>query len=257
MMEIPMAEDFYTLQGEGKYVGYPAVFCRMAHCNLRCGATETDLDEVDEDFEPDGDATWRCDTIEEWREESYTATPSELVEHFEDEGYLERFSNGAHLVLTGGEPTLPARQRQLGELRQELQDRGVDVFVEVETNGTIPPSVDSFVSFVNQWNVSMKLSNSGHSEVRRVNEDAIEFHIEESDSSVFKFVVSRDEDVQEILELQERFGIPDDMIMLMPAGLSQEQIGETYPTVAELCKEQNWLFSQRLHIELWNEKTGV
>ena len=33
---------FYTIQGEGPYVGYPAVFVRLAGCNLRCPLCDTD-----------------------------------------------------------------------------------------------------------------------------------------------------------------------------------------------------------------------
>ena len=29
-------EMFYTIQGEGLYAGWPAIFIRMAGCNLRC-----------------------------------------------------------------------------------------------------------------------------------------------------------------------------------------------------------------------------
>ena len=27
---------FYTLEGEGRYIGYPSVFMRMSMCNLTC-----------------------------------------------------------------------------------------------------------------------------------------------------------------------------------------------------------------------------
>ena len=33
---------FYTIQGEGPFAGYPAVFVRLAGCNLRCPLCDTD-----------------------------------------------------------------------------------------------------------------------------------------------------------------------------------------------------------------------
>lgn len=35
---------FYTIQGEGPFVGRPAVFVRMAGCNLRCHFCDTDFE---------------------------------------------------------------------------------------------------------------------------------------------------------------------------------------------------------------------
>jgi len=260
MTTIPVAEHFYTVQGEGPYVGTPAVFLRTAGCNLRCGATESDLSDVDEGFEPDGDATWRCDTIEVWRSPDATPTVAELGERFHSKGWLDRLDGTAHLVLTGGEPMLPARQQQLAVFLSWMQtEHDITPFVEVETNGTIPP-MDGLDSWVDQYNVSMKLSNSGHTHDKRVNSDAIQAYIQrhrDDDRAVFKFVVSRAEDVAEVHRIQDEHNIPDSTILLMPAGMTQTQLGETYGTVVDLCMDEGWRFSQRLHVELWNEKTGV
>ena len=37
-------EMFYTIQGEGLYAGWPAIFIRMAGCNLRCYFCDTDFE---------------------------------------------------------------------------------------------------------------------------------------------------------------------------------------------------------------------
>jgi len=260
MTTLPIAEHFYTVQGEGPYVGTPAVFLRTAGCNLQCGATESKLGDVDSEFEPDGDATWRCDTIEVWRSPESTPTLNELGERFESNGWLDRLDATAHLVVTGGEPMLPARQKQLAAFCRWMDtEHSIRPFVEVETNGTVPPT-DEFDPWVNQYNVSMKLSNSGHTYDERVTADAVQAYIDrhnKTQRAVFKFVVSREEDIPEIHNLQSEYGIPDDMIHLMPAGMTQEELGETYRPVVELCKNEGWRFSQRLHVDVWNEKTGV
>jgi organic radical activating enzyme len=39
---LALAETFYSVQGEGTYVGTPAVFVRLAGCNLNCRFCDTD-----------------------------------------------------------------------------------------------------------------------------------------------------------------------------------------------------------------------
>jgi len=43
----------------------------------------------------------------------------------------------------------------------------------------------------------------------------------------------------------------------MPAGSNQEELKETKELVAELCKENYLRLTNRLHIDIWNKKTGV
>ncbi len=262
MSKLSIAEYFYSIQGEGPFVGQPSLFLRMAGCNLQCGAVGRELDDVDPiEDEPTEGASWVCDTIPEWKEAEFTYSPSEFVVELEDNGWLDPVLENAHIVLTGGEPTLPAHQKSMGSLCELFKEIGGVPFIEVETNGTIVPE-SQFDKYINQYNVSLKLSNSGHDEERRVNDDAIEWHVENfkfgSDiGSVFKFVVGDEEDVSEIESIADTYDVPREMVMVMPAGQTREQLSETYPLVAELCKEKQWRFSPRLHVDVWNEQTGV
>ena len=72
----------------------------------------------------------------------------------------------------------------------------------------------------------------------------------------FKFVVSNEKDYNEIME--DYYELVDrNKIYLMPAGENQELLNETKEYVAELCKQEYFKFTTRLHIEIWNQKTGV
>lgn len=256
--EIPVAEQFFSIQGEGPSAGTPAVFLRLAGCNLMCGGNHNASVENQEDMEPAEDATWVCDSIEVWRQPSFTKTPEDLVNTWEDEGWWEKMTpEGAHLILTGGEPLLESRQEQIVSLVAEMlrrRKRGKP-FIEVETNGTIRPS-NQLDRYIDQYNVSVKLSNSGMGEEHRLRDEALKFH-SNCERSVFKFVVSREEDVEEILEIVEEYDIPDGRITLMPAGQTREQLAETYPIVAELCKDRVWDFTPRLQVTTWDQATGV
>lgn len=109
----PINEIFYSLQGEGKYTGTPAVFIRFSGCNLKCPF---------------------CDT--QHQKGKMMAGAEVIAEAL-------AVTNGNRpplVVLTGGEPTLSADS----ELCERLA--GYFKVVAMETNGTRP--VPSGVSFI-------------------------------------------------------------------------------------------------------------
>ena len=94
-------EIFYSLQGEGRHAGTPAVFLRLAGCNLACPF---------------------CDT----RHESWSEMSEEQI--------VERVGEYAArcVVVTGGEPLV----QLTASLVEALHGAGRKV--HLETNGTLP-----------------------------------------------------------------------------------------------------------------------
>jgi 7-carboxy-7-deazaguanine synthase len=234
MKKLAVSEKFYSIQGEGQTMGIPSIFLRLGGCNLLCESKD-----------------WICDTIEVWRKSN--ATPYDKIFTPEE---VKRLSEGVHLVITGGEPLM--HQKHIIDFLYWF----IDVFdftpvIEIETNGTIIPSyeLDMLVAY---WNVSPKLTNAGEQNKRevRINEIALSAFSNYSKKTIFKFVISKEED---ILEMLQDFSNHIDMerVYLMPAGSSQEQLNATRPLVVEKCKELGVNYSERLHIVIWNLKTGV
>jgi organic radical activating enzyme len=240
-MKVSVSEVFYSLQGEGSTIGYPAVFVRLGGCNLLCGGHGTIASKKLHDG-----ATWRCDTIEVWMKST-----SKLVDDILLPNHHDAIKNGANVIITGGEPLL--QMKGVEAFVYYLRRMYKDVFIEIETNGTIVPT-KYLIKEVNQFNCSPKLSNSGMSRDQYFNKDAI-VHIDKA-KSIFKFVISSEKDYQEAFH--NYFHLIDSRkIYLMPAGENQFQLAHTKNLVAEICKKDKLKFTNRLHIELWNQKTGV
>jgi organic radical activating enzyme len=145
-----------------------------------------------------------------------------------------------HLVITGGEPLI--QQSGIKELLKKLPE----YYVEIETSGTIASLINEFI---NQYNCSPKLKNSKNRPL------TLQKFPEEK--TWYKFVIDKKSDLKEIKEMIKKYLLPKDKIILMPQGITREEIAKKSPWVAEICKKENWKFSTRLHIEIWGNKRGV
>lgn len=96
---------FHTIQGEGPFCGHPAVFVRLAGCNLQCPACDTD----------------------------YTSARANMQVSLVLSEVSRHASRGL-VVITGGEPF----RQDLAPLLTALVDAGY--YVQIETNGSLPPS---------------------------------------------------------------------------------------------------------------------
>ncbi len=213
-----IAECFFSIQGEGITAGVPTVFIRLQGCSVGC--------------------TW-CDTKFSW-------DPSGGREVTLD-GLVEEASAFPcrRVVITGGEPL---ESPLFPSLVGALKARGFTI--EVETSGTLTPTVE-----VDQWNVSVKLSESGVPDTKRINPQAIKKFLRLR--AWWKFVVSGRSDVLEVLQLAERFTLPRERILLMPEGVHREDVLERSLWVVDECKRYGYRYSPRLHILLWGARRGV
>lgn len=227
-----VSECFYSIQGEGRHAGTASVFLRLAGCNLLCESK-----------------SWRCDTIEVWRKGKATAFDDVIKEE-----WIEFLRHGAHLVITGGEPMLH-QDRLCDFIYWFGNSYGWVPVIEVETNGTIQPCA-RLISWVNQWNVSFKLSNSGEPWERRYNENALRFFNSQKRAD-FKIVIKSEGDLMELVN--EYSGVIDfKKVILMPAGSTQAELAESREVCVNWCKAFPYFkYSDRLHIVIWNQKTGV
>lgn len=207
----------------------PSVFVRLATCNLRC--------------------SW-CDTRYSWDWASFD--PRAEIVGLPIPKIVERVRGltGDNVVITGGEPLL--QTDGVGELVAELKRLGRRI--EVETNGTIAPSA-GLGSAVDQWNVSPKLANSGNSAGARENAEALRWFARSS-RAYLKFVIERPADVDEALDLAQRYGAPSGRIVLMPEGVDAETLRERSLWLVDECSRRGVRYSTRLHILLWGPERG-
>lgn len=245
---IKVAEHFLSIQGEGPTAGRRSVFLRLQGCNLMCGGQATVFDKQLHDG-----ATWRCDTIEVWTKgERYSLEG--LLELFHQKGYLGALREGAHLVVTGGEPLL--QQNALGQFLERLYLRlEKHVHVEIETNGTIIP-FEAVSKWVSQYNVSPKLKNSGVPYFKRINWTSLGWFAKDA-RTFFKFVVSELPDVSEVDEFMNECKVAKDKVFLMPAASDRDTLRSREDSVSMYAAALGVNYSSRLQVAIWNMTTGV
>lgn len=242
---LSVAENFLSIQGEGISVGVPSLFFRTAGCNLTCsgwsakGATGEHIG---------------CDSKEVWSK-GYPKTFEEIFEQWEKEGWIDSLRKRTHLILTGGEPL--QQQKNLTEFLRKFAERYVFIpFIEVETNCTFIP-LPEFDVFINQYNVSPKLSTNGDPVEKTYREEVLKFFSKKQEAN-FKFVVTCEQDIDEILtKFLAPFNINPSRVGFMPEGATIDTVREKSIWLIEKCKELSIRFSPRLHISIWDKMTGV
>ncbi|AEM38645.1 Radical SAM domain protein [Pyrolobus fumarii 1A] len=217
-----ISEVFVSLQGEGPRIGTPALFVRLAGCNLRC--------------------PW-CDTKYAWSAGRQTSV-DELVHHVEK---IVNTTGVRLLVFTGGEPLL---QREcLVTLLEELGSRGVHIEASIETNGTIPPGPLAYM--LDHAVISPKLSNSNYGGTNkplstRVAQEWLRLYHEKFLPVYWKFVIGSRDDLIEVDEFVDRHGINPQDVWLMPLSTSIEEQTRLLPLLAGHAIRRGYNVTPRL-----------
>jgi organic radical activating enzyme len=272
-----ISSDFYSVQGEGKSSGVPSYFVRLGTCNLTCGMSrkftnnllkEQSLEDGEifvGDLQAEGKATWTCDSTSQWLWRGEEKDPQYLIDRWKEEGVYEDIRNGTiHIIWTGGEPTLPKHQEAIYNFLNYWDKvdpikpgvLGKTPFNEIETNGTCYIGDDLFFN-LDQINCSPKLSNSGMTEKQRIVPHALKRIMEHSNYQ-FKFVISNEEDVQELFrDFVVPFNIPLKNVVCMPGMDSQEQYHERTHFILEMAKKYKFRGLSRLHISAYDKTLNV
>ncbi|MEJ2006156.1 MAG: 7-carboxy-7-deazaguanine synthase QueE, partial [Cyclobacteriaceae bacterium] len=79
----------------------------------------------------------------------------------------------------------------------------------------------------------------------------------QSPKSNFKFVIGSPEDLDEVKALIYNHSIPPEKVILMPLGTTTEALDEREKWLAELCRDNGFGFSDRMHIRLFGNRRGV
>lgn len=250
--QLAVSEVFYSLQGEGKTVGIPSVFLRLKSCNLTCGFTQKQANsyvkgEIDMMKKDLPGSTWFCDTVNVFlkghKKDFKDVLPID---------YVHRLKQGAHLIITGGEPLLQ-KDRIEAYIEWFHQEYGFKPFIELETNGTL--ELGSLDKWINLVNCSPKLSDSGIDVVARYRPLVLE-KLNEREDVIFKFVISSLEDWQEVVTDYLPY-IDKSKIWLMPAASTLKELLINNKITAQLAIENCVKFTSRIQVEVWDQTTGV
>ena len=148
--------------------------------------------------------------------------------------------------------------KELISLCQQLRQQGQHI--TIETNGTLFQQVEADL-----LSISPKLANSNpatsnhhfqqHQRLR-INQPVLRQFLDYY-SCQLKFVVETEPDLVEIQQLQQEMQIPSSTIVLMPQGISRDQIQAKQNWMVEICKQHGYRYSPRLQVDIWGDKRGT
>lgn len=286
MSKIKIAELFYSIQGEGRFMGVPSVFLRTFGCNFKCAGFGMPKGELSREVE---DIAARIHYYKEYKDlplvstgcDSYASWDPRFKDFsplIETDGIVNRIMEilpykkweDEHLVITGGEPLL-GWQRAYPDLLEHplMQDLKEITF---ETNGTQKLTAD-FKDYLRKWNqqrfphgncgevtfsVSAKLSCSGEARHEAIKPDVV-CEYEEIGYTYLKFVIATEEDAEEALETldiyrSEGFSGP---CYLMPVGGVESVYTLNNRRVAEFAMKNGLRYSDRLQVPLFKNEWGT
>lgn len=280
--KIKVSEIFYSLQGEGAYVGVPSIFLRTFGCNFTCGGfgmprgeKSTERDSVD----PTGLSykqlplvSTGCDSYASWdprfKHLSPVLTAGAIVDEFEKLLPGGKFGPDKHLIITGGEPLL-GWQSQYPALLAEIEGRDMQLTnLTFETNGTqmLKPALLNELAHYAAYDlevtfsISAKLPCSGEKWEDAIKPDVVASYLKVPyTKSYFKFVVADQQDIEDAIRAVKQYAeagihLPT---YLMPVGGTVATYVLTERQVADFCRDNGVRFSPRLQVGLYKNAWGT
>lgn len=284
MSKIKVAELFYSIQGEGRYMGVPSIFLRTFGCNFTCGGFGMPKGQLSEErsnvaknldmYKSYKDlplVSTGCDSYASWDPKFKHLSPVLSTDSIAETitGMLPAGSwKEEHLVITGGEPLL-GWQRAYPDLLEHPKMKDLEELT-FETNGTQELTEEFWDYLFVEWtrhgrdydaltfSVSPKLSVSGEKWEEAIRPDIVKRY-EHVGYTYLKFVVATEEDVKEAEQAVSEyraagFGGP---VYLMPVGGVESVYHLNARRVAELALAKGWRYSDRLQVPLFKNEWGT
>ena len=284
MSKIKIAELFYSIQGEGRYMGVPSVFLRTFGCNFKCAgfgmerpmlSTEADdLASIHElnpfrRYEDLPLVSTGCDSYASWHPDFKNLSPM-LTTDAIVERIMEILPHGEwqdeHLVITGGEPLL-GWQRAYEDLLEHPRMKALKE-ITFETNGTqkLTPEFKNYLDhYIDEthgrevtFSVSAKLPGSGEQWADAIKPEVVNEY-EEVGTAYLKFVVATEQDVADAecaVGAYRAAGFTGP-VYIMPVGGTSEVYFLNTTRVAELAMKRGWRYSARLQVDLFRNAWGT
>ena len=283
MSKIKIAELFYSIQGEGRFMGVPSVFLRTFGCNFKCagfgmpaGQLSTENDSIAEriaEFKTYNElplVSTGCDSYASWDPRFKDLSPV-----MESNGIVDRIMEilpyktwlDEHLVITGGEPLL-GWQRAYPDLLDHEYMRPLKE-ITFETNGTQKITTE-FKEYLQDWSirdpfnkgitfsVSAKLSCSGEKREEAIRPDIV-CEYQEIGYTYLKFVIATEQDAYEALEVTDIYRLAgfEGPVYFMPVGGVESVYSLNNRRVAELAMKAGLRYSDRLQVPLFKNEWGT
>jgi organic radical activating enzyme len=283
MSKIKIAELFYSIQGEGRFMGVPSVFLRTFGCNFTCqgfGMPRGELSKEAEFVDPTKYKTYNelplvstgCDSYASWDPRFKDLSPMLTTDAIADR-IMEILPfnewQDEHLVITGGEPLL-GWQKAYPALLDNPKMKGLKE-ITFETNGSMRLTKD-FRQYLLNWtlgnkergrnaltfSVSAKLPCSGEPWADAIKPEVVCAY-EEVGYTYLKFVVSTEQDIKDALKATDEFrkGGFKGPVYLMPIGGVESVYALNNKAVALAAMKHGLRYSDRLQVPLFKNEWGT